>query len=110
MKISSAPKTRATAKTGSPASSAPSAMYHLHRNPAVGGMPTIEMAPIETAAVVNGIERPTPASPVSVRCPVWWMSAPAPRKSVALMSAWLNTCTLAPISEYDDASPRPITM
>ena len=35
-----------------PASIAPSAMYHLHMNPAVGGNPTIEIAPMAIAAEV----------------------------------------------------------
>jgi hypothetical protein len=67
MKMNSAPKMSAKPKNGCSASNAPSAMYHLQRKPAVGGMPTIETAPIAIAMLVCGIVRPTPRRSVSVR-------------------------------------------
>ena len=96
-------------------------MSHSETKPFSGGSPLIATAPTRKRSAVRGIARASPPRRSMSRVPQACTTAPAPRKSSALKSAWFTTCNTAPekpstrsgrlpMVRPTSASPRPITM
>ena len=84
--------------------------YHLLKNPAVGGTPTIAIAPTVKAAAVMGRRRPSPASAGTSDTPVCKRMAMTARNSVPFISAWFMMCSSAATYPNGVASPMPMAM
>ncbi len=66
----------------------PRARYHLLKNPAIGGSPTIERAATENAAMVQGIFLRIESSNLKIlECPNLNLKFPATRNKQAFITA-----------------------
>ena len=78
-------------------SSAPNTTHSLTK-PLSGGRPTMATEPTRNATAVSGIRRASPPSRSISRVPVARTTAPAPRNSRLLNSAWFSVCSSAPVN------------